>query len=83
MSPVVTAIVVGIMTTLAKWSRDKPLSIDVVVGVVVLALTLSLIEQGNEKLARAFGALVVIAVALVHAPIVLDATGLTKLKAGE
>lgn len=77
MTPIVTAVIVGLMTTLGRWARGKGLTIDTVVGVVVLALTLAVIEQGNEKLARAFGALVVVGVALAHAPIILDATGLT------
>lgn len=83
MSPIVAAIVVGVMTTLGRWARGKGLTVDTVVGVVVLALALAVIEQGNEKLARAFGLLVVLGVALAHAPIVLDATGLTKVKPGE
>lgn len=78
MTPIVASVVVGVMTTLGRWARGKGLTIDVVVGVVVLAVTLALIETANEKLARAFGALVVIGVGLAHAPIVLDATGLTK-----
>lgn len=80
MNPLIAAVVVGVMTTLGKWARGKTLSIDTVVGVVVLAVTLALIDQANEKLARTFGVLVVLGVALAHAPIVLDATGLTKGK---
>lgn len=80
MSPIVAAIVVGVMTTLGRWARGKGLTVDTVVGVVVLALALAVIEQGNEKLARAFGLLVVLGVALAHAGIIIDATGLAKGK---
>lgn len=83
MSPIVAAVMVGVMTTLGRWARGKGLTVDTVVGVVVLALALAVIEQGNEKLSRAFGLLVVLGVALAHAGIVLDATGLTKGKPGE
>lgn len=80
MTPIVASILVGLMTTLGRWAKGKGLTIDTVVGVVVLALSLALIEQANEKLARAFGALVVVGVALVHAPIIIDATGLVGKK---
>jgi hypothetical protein len=78
MTPVVTAVVVGIMTTLGRWARGKNLSIDLVVAVVVLAVTLALIDTANEKLARSFGTLIVIGVAFAHIPTILDATGLGK-----
>lgn len=80
MTPIVASILVGLMTTLGRWAKGKGLTIDTVVGVVVLALSLALIEQANEKLARAFGTLVVVGVALVHAPIIIDATGLVGKK---
>lgn len=80
MTPIVASVLVGLMTTLGRWAKGKGLTIDTVVGVVVLALSLALIEQANEKLARAFGALVVVGVALVHAPIIIDATGLVGKK---
>lgn len=80
MTPIVASVLVGLMTTLGRWAKGKGLTIDTVVGVVILALSLALIEQANEKLARAFGALVVVGVALVHAPIIIDATGLVGKK---
>src|SRR5688572_10772510 len=79
-SPIVASVMVGLMTTLGRWARGKGLTVDTVVGVAVLAVTLAIIEQGNEKLARGFGLLVVLGVALVHAGPILDATGLTKGK---
>lgn len=82
MTPVTAAVVVGIMTTLGRWARGKGLTIDTVVGVALLAVTLALIDTANEKLARAFGALVVVGVAFAHVPTILDATGLVK-KASE
>lgn len=80
MKPVEVAVVVGVITTLGRWVKGKGLTIDTVVGVVVLALTLALIEMADERVARLFGWLVVVGVGLVHAPIVLDATGLTGKK---
>lgn len=78
MNPVLASLLVGGMTTVGRWAKGKGLTADTVVGVVFLALSLSLIEQANEKLSRAFGLLVVVAVAIVYAPIIIDATGLAK-----
>lgn len=76
MSPVLASVLVGAITTFGKWARGKSLDIDTVVGIVVLAICLTLIEQVNEKLAKAFSLLAVIAVALAHAGVIIDATGL-------
>lgn len=76
MNPVMTSLLVGAMTTFGRWAKGKGLTVDTVVGVVFLALCLSLIEQANEKLARSFGLLVVVGVGIVYAPIIIDATGL-------
>lgn len=78
MNPITTAVVVGVMTTLGRWARGKGLTIDTVVGVVVLAITLAVIDTANEKLARAFGVLIVVGVAFAHLPVLLNATGLGK-----
>jgi hypothetical protein len=78
MNPVVTAVVVGVMTTLGRWARGKSLDINTVVGVVVLAVILSIIDAANGKLARTFGVLVIVGVGLAHLPIILKATGMTK-----
>jgi len=76
MNPVIASLLVGAMTTFGRWAKGKGLTVDTVVGVVFLALCLSLIEQANEKLARSFGLLVVVGVGIVYAPIIIDATGL-------
>lgn len=76
MTPVITAVVVATMTVLGRWARGKTLSIDVVVGVVVMAIALAIIETGNEKLAKAFATLIVVGVAFAHVPAILNATGL-------
>jgi hypothetical protein len=83
MSPIVVSVVVGVMTTLGRWARGKGLTIDTVVGVVVLAIVLSVIDTANEKLGKAFGVLIVVGVAFAHVPVILDATGLGKGKANE
>lgn len=78
MNPVMAAVVVGLMTTLGRWARGKGLTIDTVVGVTFLAVALALIETADEKLAKAFGTLIVVGVAFAHVPVILDKTGLVK-----
>lgn len=73
MNPVVAALLVGALTTFGKWARGKNLDMDTVIGVVVLAVCLALIDQMNPKLARAFSLLAVIAVAVAHAEVIFKA----------
>jgi len=80
MSPVVAAVTVAAMTTLGRWARGKGLTVETVVGLVGVALGLAVIEQANPKLARGFGTLVVIGVAVAHLPIIINASGLAKNK---
>lgn len=75
MNPVPAAVTIGLLTVLGRWARGKTLTIDTVVGVVVLAVLLAMLDQVNNKLARAFGALAVVAVAIVHLPAILDKAG--------
>lgn len=80
MSPILASILTGAITTFGRWARGKTLDMNTVIGVVVLAITLTLIEQANEKLAKAFALLVVVAVSVAHVGVILDATGLIAKK---
>lgn len=82
MNPVLAALIVGAITTFGKWARGKTLDIETVVGVVVLAVCLAVIDQMNEKLAKAFALLAVVAVTVAHAGVILDATGLAGRRPG-
>jgi hypothetical protein len=75
-NPVLAALLVGAITTFGKWARGKSLDIDTVVGVVVLAVCLAIIDQVNAQLAKAFALLAVVAVTVAHAGVIIDATGL-------
>lgn len=79
MNPLVTGLLVGALTTIGRWSRGKGLTIDTVLGVLGVAFGLAIIEQFNKDLAKAFSALVIVAVAWVHLPHILKQTGLEDL----
>lgn len=68
MNPVASAIVAGVLIIAGKWARGQEPKIDNAVGIAGIALGLALIEQMDEKLARAFGVLIVVSIAVVHFP---------------
>lgn len=75
MSPVVAAIIVAATTTIGRWARGKNLDVDIVVGLVGIAIGLSIIDQMNKDLAKAFGALAVIATLFAHADVIFGVVG--------
>lgn len=77
MSPIVAAALVATMTTLGRWARGKTLTIDTVVGLVGVAIGLTVLEQANQKFARGFAILVVIGVAVAHLDVIVGSSGLS------
>lgn len=80
MNALVGALLVGVLTYLGRTARGKPMSIDIVVGIAALALMLALLEQVNQKLARDFVILAVLATALAHWEVIAKASGLEEKK---
>lgn len=76
MSPVIAAIFVGGITYLGRVARDKPMSINVVVGVGGLALGLAMLEQVNRDLAQKFAILAIVGTLLAHWQVIVKASGL-------
>lgn len=73
MNPVVAAIVVAATTTIGRWARGKTLSVDIVVGLMGIAIALTIIDQVNKELAKAFGVLAVVATLVAHADVIFKA----------
>lgn len=73
MNPLAVGLVLGAVTTLARWARGKQASVDTVVGVVGVALGLAVIEQANKDFAKALGTLAVVGVSIVHLGDLLEA----------
>lgn len=69
------AVGAGVLVTLGRWASGKGLSVRVVVGVVILALALSVLPP---KVAKPFAALIIVAVLFKYGPSIINATGITK-----
>jgi hypothetical protein len=78
MDPIPTALVVGAITTLGRWANGKGLTIQTVVGVVGIAVSLSLIEQFSSEIARGFGVLILLGTSIIFLPAVFKKSGVTK-----
>lgn len=70
MNPVPAALMVAVLTIVGRWSRGKDFDTDTAtknaIGVGGVAIGLAFISEVNEELGKAFGALVVVGVAMYH-----------------
>lgn len=70
MNPVPAALMVAVLTIVGRWSRGKDFDSETAtknaIGVGGVAIGLAFISEMNEQLGKAFGALVVVGVALYH-----------------
>lgn len=64
MTPLNAAVLTGLTVTLGRWAEGKKLSINVVIGVTVLAIFLSVLESTRGDLAKAFGMLILVGAVL-------------------
>lgn len=78
MNPAIAAVVVGVITYLGRVARNKPMSINIVVGIAGLAVMLAVIDQIDSALARKFGILVILGTLFAHWQIIVEKTGLKK-----
>lgn len=78
MNPVTVALSTGALVVLGKWARGQEPNIDNAIGVAGIAIGLGLLDQIDGKLARAFGVLILVSVAVVHLPEIAKASGLVK-----
>lgn len=67
MNPVNSSVLTGVIVVLGRWSEGKTVEIKTVIAVTILALFLSLMEQGNAKLANGFALLIIIAATMRYA----------------
>lgn len=66
------------IVTVGKWvSDDEEMDAGVVVGGVILALSLALIEQANPQLAKRFAVLILVVAMFMYVPEIAFAAGLT------
>jgi len=79
MDTTTSAVLTVVIVTVGQWAKkDGKISIKLVVGMMVLVLMLSALEQGNEKLARQFAALVLVTALLMNVVPIAKKLGYTK-----
>lgn len=64
MNPLNAAVLTGITVVLGRWAEGKKLTINIVIGVTVLAVFLSILESTRGDLAKAFGMLILVGAVL-------------------
>jgi hypothetical protein len=70
------AVVTGAIVYAGRWSQGKDLDVRVAVGTAGIAIVLSLIASGNEKLGQQFGVLILVAAAFRYLPDITKKVGL-------
>lgn len=78
MNPVATSLVAGALILAGKWARKEGPTIDNAIGIAGIALSLALLEQINVKLSRAFATLILVSLAIVHLPTIVQSVGFGK-----
>jgi hypothetical protein len=78
MNTTTSAVMTGAIVYAGRWSQGKPLDIRVGIGTAGIALGLSLLAQGNQKLAQQFGLLILFGAALVYIVPIVKGLGLNK-----
>lgn len=75
MDTTTATLLTGTIVAIGRWSQDKTWNARIVIGVVILALFLSLLGQSQPKLASRYGALILIIATLGYAPSILAKLG--------
>lgn len=66
MNTTTSVVATGVTVTVGQWASEKRLSIKVFVGIAAMAIFLSIMESGNEKLAQQFGVLILVSAVLIY-----------------
>lgn len=66
MNTTTSVVATGVTVTVGQWASEKRLSIKVFVGIAAMAIFLSIMESGNEKLAQQFGMLILVSAVLIY-----------------
>lgn len=80
MNPITASLVTGALVVGGKLARGDAPTIENGLGVVGVAIGLAVLNEMNSEFASAFGTLIVVAVAIVHFPAIVKATGLAEIK---
>lgn len=66
MDTTTSVITTGIVVTVGRWSQEKELNMKMFIGFGALAIFLSVMQAGNEKLASQFAALILVSAVLIY-----------------
>lgn len=73
------AVLTGVVVTTGRWAENQKLEMRVVVGSAFLALGLAALSSVNDKLARNFGVLILVAAVFRYALPIIQKTGIVKV----
>lgn len=74
----------AVIVTAGQWAKDgKGPSIKVIVGMLFLAYFLTLMSQGNPKLASQFAVLILVGALITYTIPITNKLGLTDVKGGK
>jgi hypothetical protein len=68
----------GVVVCVGRWSRKEKITSRIVVGVVIIALFLSLIGERQPRLAGQFSALILLSATFGYGPSILKQLGYMK-----
>jgi hypothetical protein len=75
MDTTTSVLLTGVIVAIGRWVNDQKLTPRIAIGVVILALFLSLMGQSQPRLASRFAALILIVAVVGYAPSILDKLG--------
>lgn len=78
MDTTTSTLLAGTLVIVGRWAQGKPINVRIIIGLIGSAIFLSLIAEADDKLARNFGAMVLLTALFVYGVPVLQKTGLIK-----
>lgn len=75
MNTTTSVLLTGVIVVVGRWAKEQGITSRIVIGVIVLALFLSLLGQSQAKLANQFGLLILITAMFTYGPAILGQLG--------
>lgn len=66
MDTTTSVVATGVTVVAGRWAQEKPVSVQMFVGLGALAIFLSVMQAGNSKLAEQFATLVLVSAVLIY-----------------
>lgn len=66
MDTTTSVVATGVVVTVGEWASEKRLGIKVFVGLAAVAIFLSVMQAGNDKLAQQFATLILVSAVLIY-----------------